>query len=356
MTLVIVIGSEVYDFCSVYITCWPMDRSTEQYEKLISKYNVPAPRYTSYPSYPFWDQDSPDQNRWLTALRTKFPETNRETGISLYVHLPFCESLCTYCGCNTRITKNHEVEPKYLDSVLREREIYLDAFPDRPIIRELHLGGGTPTFFRPAHLEYLVDALLIKCERHSDFEFGFECHPNNTTPEHLRTLSELGFTRISIGVQDFDPKVQKAINRGQSFERVKQVTDQARELGYKSINFDLIYGLPFQTPQSIQYTFDRVSQLKPDRIAFYSYAHVPWKRPGQRGYSENDLPQGKAKRNLYEQGRDLILGGGYQEIGMDHFALPGDDLYKAWKHKTLHRNFMGYTPVRTDLPTDYHGR
>lgn len=318
-------------------------------QQLIRKYNVPAPRYTSYPTVPHWDQEIPQQSDWLKIVRKTFAESNQQNGISLYIHLPYCEALCTYCGCNKRITKNHSVEEDYIDSLLREWSIYRENFGAQPQIREIHLGGGTPTFFSPENLERLIKGLLKNARLHPDYEFGFEGHPNNTTEAHLQTLYELGFRRVSFGVQDFDLKVQKAINRVQPFEKVVEVTEAARRIGYDSINFDLIYGLPLQTLDSVQDTIRKTAELMPDRIAFYSYAHVPWKHPGQRGYSEADLPDNEAKRELYENGKQMLMELGYHDIGMDHFALPEDPLYQALQNGTLHRNFMGYTTSQSEL-------
>lgn len=319
------------------------------FSELVEKYNVPAPRYTSYPTVPFWENEEMTGSKWLETVNKAFDESNSTKGISLYFHLPFCESLCTYCGCNKRITKNHSVEGGYIEALLAEWQIYLQVFGEAPRIREIHLGGGTPTFFSPANLEKLISGIFEKSSRTPAYEFSFEGHPNNTTRTHLETLYNLGFRRMSLGVQDFHEKVQRAINRIQPFENVKRATDTAREIGYKSINFDLIYGLPFQTLDIINHTIDRVSELVPERIAFYSYAHVPWKAPSQRGYSEADLPESSAKRELYETGKRRLLDMGYKDVGMDHFALPGDDLFKAKANGTLHRNFMGYTPFPTDL-------
>ena len=315
---------------------------------LIKKYNVAAPRYTSYPTVPCWDVESWSPEQWLESVKKSYSESARE-GISLYIHLPFCESLCTYCGCNTRITKNHTVEEPYINAVLREWEMYCRVLGTRPRIREIHLGGGTPTFFSPKNLETLIKGLLASAEIVAGAEFSFEAHPANTTYQHLQTLFDLGFRRLSLGIQDFDPRVQTIINRKQSVEQVEQVTTQARQLGYTSINYDLIYGLPLQNMASVQSTVDKVIKLLPDRIAYYSYAHVPWVKPGQRKFTEADLPQDNEKRALYEKGRRLLTDAGYKDIGMDHFSLKTDKLYKASKAGALHRNFMGYTDQYTQL-------
>lgn len=316
--------------------------------ELIRKYNVPGPRYTSYPTVPYWD-NCPSVEEWKEEIRDSFVETNDKDGISLYIHLPYCESLCTYCGCNTRITVNHNVEKKYILSVLKEWELYLEVFGETPRIKEIHLGGGTPTFFSAENLKILLDGILATSVATKDAEFGFEAHPNSTTELHLQTLYKIGFRRMSLGIQDFDPTVQNIVNRVQSFETVKRVTAQARKIGFTSVNFDLIYGLPLQKRSSVVDTINKVTLLKPDRLAFYSYAHVPWIKPGQRKFTDKDLPQDHEKRGLYETGRNMLEEAGYKEIGMDHFALVTDSLYKASQNRTLHRNFMGYTHSYTQL-------
>ena len=320
-----------------------------QFEELLKKYDVPVPRYTSYPTMPFWSVEAFSTDRWLYSVRKIFEETNTSKGISIYIHLPFCERLCTYCACNTRITKNHKVEEKYLQAVIQEWQHYLDLFNERPIIRELHIGGGTPTFFSPENLNKLILGVLKFGDIHPQAAFSFEGHPNNTSEAHLQLLYELGFKRVSFGVQDLDYKVQKTINRIQPFENLERVTQQSREMGYESISYDLVYGLPFQTKGSIENTVRQIITLKPDRISFYSYAHVPWLKPGQRGYEDSDLPNDVVKRSLYETGRKLFLEAGYVDIGMDHFALPHDALAIAQRAGTLHRNFMGYTTTATNL-------
>jgi oxygen-independent coproporphyrinogen-3 oxidase len=315
---------------------------------LIAKYNVQTPRYTSYPTVPYWDGIT-NVEQWKQKVRQSFIESNEKDGISIYIHLPYCESLCTYCACNTRITVNHAVEAPYIAALIKEWKMYVEVLQDKPRIKEIHLGGGTPTFFSAEHLHKLIKTILVSSEVCADAEFSFEAHPDNTTAEHLQTLFNLGFKRVSFGIQDFDVKVQKAIHRFQSFEQVKKVVDTARAIGYNSINFDLIYGLPFQTVTSVQYTINLVNVLRPDRIAFYSYAHVPWIKPGQRSFTEKDLPVDAEKRRLYETGKDMFIKAGYVEVGMDHFALPEEGLNKALKNGKLHRNFMGYTHNYTKL-------
>lgn len=315
---------------------------------LLKKYNVPVPRYTSYPTVPFWHEGL-DIDKWKEIFKTQFSANNHKEGISLYLHLPFCESLCTYCGCNKKITTNHRVEQEYLDAMIREWKLYRQLMDEPPILREIHLGGGTPSFFAPGNLVKLLNSIFERSIVHPHHEFSIEGHPNNTTKKHLEALSGLGFRRISYGVQDLDPEVQRIINRIQPVENVRNATEEARRAGFRSVNFDLIYGLPKQTPQSIVTTIQQTLELKPDRIAFYSYAHVPWTSRGQRLFDEHDLPSAEEKLNLYLVGKEMLTRAGYFDIGMDHFALPGDDLYKAWIDGTLHRNFMGYSTQKTSL-------
>lgn len=315
---------------------------------LISKYNVAAPRYTSYPTVPYWSA-TPTQAEWKEAVSACFKKTNTSHGISVYIHLPYCESLCTYCACNTRITVNHQVEKPYIDTLLKEWQLYLDVFKSKPRIKEIHLGGGTPTFFSPENLHYLLSTIFESAIVAPDAEFSFEAHPNHTDEAHLQTLFNLGFTRVSFGIQDFDPIVQDAINRMQSFEQVQEIVELARKIGYESINFDLIYGLPFQTKEGLSKTIGQTVTLKPDRIAFYSYAHVPWLKPGQRKFTEKNLPVDLEKRKLYEMGLKAFEHNGYKTIGMDHFALPNDELFHAQEKGSIHRNFMGYTTSFTKL-------
>lgn len=317
---------------------------------LIQKYNVPGPRYTSYPTVPYWDETSFSADKWIDSLKRSFIESNQKEGISIYIHLPFCESLCTFCGCHKRITKRHEVESPYIDALLKEWDLYCALFDEKPIIKEIHLGGGTPTFFSPKHLTKLIEGIKAKAIIPDEYEFSFEGHPNNTTKEHLSTLYKLGFRRVSFGVQDYNPEVQKAIHREQSFHNVAKVTLWAKELGYTSISHDIIYGLPFQKLEHVIDTIEKTKSLSPDRLAFYSYAHVPWiKGNGQRGFNDEDVPKDAEKRQLYEKGKELLLKNDYIEIGMDHFSLKTDSLYRSMNTGHIHRNFMGYTSSKTQV-------
>jgi oxygen-independent coproporphyrinogen-3 oxidase len=317
---------------------------------ILQKYNVPGPRYTSYPTVPYWDESDFTYQNWIDTLKKSFAESNSKEGISLYIHLPFCESMCTFCGCNKRITKNHDVENPYIEAVLKEWAIYCNILEEKPIIKEIHLGGGTPTFFSTKNLEDLINGIFCYAEKAVDYDFSFEGHPNNTTRAHLLKLYELGFRRVSFGVQDYSPKVQKAIHREQPFHNVAKVTFWAKEIGYTSIGHDIIFGLPFQEIDDVIDTIEKTNSLQPDRLAFYSYAHVPWiKGNGQRGFNDEDIPKDEVKRMLYEVGKDLLFENEYYEIGMDHFALKTDTLYKAFESGKLHRNFMGYSSSKTQL-------
>lgn len=313
-------------------------------EDLLRKYDVPGPRYTSYPVIVHWDAQ-PTAVEWIQSLVASLATTGEETGAAIYVHVPFCRSLCTYCGCNSRITCNASVGSAYVGTLLQEWQTYREALQlSRPMrLTELHLGGGTPTFLSASELDRLISGILAHVEQTPDAEYSIESDPRVTEKKQLEVLHRLGFRRLSLGVQDFDSRVQLAVNRMQSEEKVCLVTEDARAIGFDSINYDLIYGLPFQTRKSIEHTINAVNRLRPDRIAFYSYAHVPWMKPGQRHFTEVDLPTGDEKRALYELGRSLLEQAGYREIGMDHFALESDSLSRAAVAGTLHRNFMGYT-------------
>jgi len=319
-------------------------------EALIQKYNIPGPRYTSYPTVPFWKNPSLSEDQWLNSIEKNHGFFN-SSETSLYIHLPFCESLCTFCGCHKRITKNHAMEQPYIDAVIAEWELYKKAISFKPQIKELHFGGGTPTFFHSEELKRLLVAIFGTSSVDSTaVDLSFEAHPNNTTDAHLKTLFDFGFRRLSLGIQDYSPVVQQAIHRIQSFEQVEKVHNAAKDLGYTSISHDLVFGLPKQQLKDIVDSVDKTLELRPDRISLYSYAHVPWiKGNGQRGYDENDLPKDQEKRALYEKAKSMLLDAGYLEIGMDHFALPSDALARAFILKNLHRNFMGYTTQKTNL-------
>jgi len=316
---------------------------------LFAKYDVPVPRYTSYPTVPEWHA-SPTTEQWLTSLSGALAAP--DATVSLYVHLPFCESLCTFCGCNTVITRDHGRAGPYLDLVFRELDEYLARVPvlaSRQVC-QMHLGGGTPTFLAPEQLAELVDGVFARLARNAgEFQGSVEADPRVTTPAHLETLAARGFTRLSLGIQDFNPETQRLVNRPQSEALVAELVANARRLGYESINFDLIYGLPAQTIETIHQTADQVLRLDPDRLAVYSFARVPWIKPQQRKFKDEQIPAGAEKRALYEAIRTPLLDAGYVELGMDHFARPNDGLARAAAGGTMHRNFQGYTERRTTV-------
>jgi oxygen-independent coproporphyrinogen-3 oxidase len=317
-------------------------------KELLKKYDIPAPRYTSYPTVPYWS-DSPTSTEWVESLRRV--TSRADATWSMYMHIPFCETLCTFCGCNTTITRNHERGAPYVDTLLREFETYLREVPrlaEKPL-RQIHLGGGTPTFLSPQQLTRLINGFSNVPRDSQHFEGSVEVDPRRTTEGHLRALLDVGFNRVSMGVQDFDAEVQRLVHRIQPFEITRDLTQAARAMGYTSVNFDLIYGLPKQTPATMESTIQKTIELKPDRIALYSFALVPWIKPAQRLFKDEDLPVGAEKRALYELSYEMLMNAGYVEIGMDHFALPSDSLAVSQKSGALHRNFMGYTDVRTDI-------
>jgi oxygen-independent coproporphyrinogen-3 oxidase len=316
---------------------------------LFKKYDVPAPRYTSYPTVPYWTDD-PTTEQWITEARAAFKKPDMTW--SVYLHVPFCETLCTFCGCNTSITKDHGREEPYVKLLHKEWETYLNLIPEmreRPLL-QLHLGGGTPTFLSAENLKRLIEPMLAQVKRHGQhFEGAIEVDPRRTRRDQLEALRSMGFNRVSMGVQDFNPEVQRLVNRKQPREMTESLVRESRELGFDSVNFDLIYGLPKQTPDSVREMAEITVQMRPDRIALYSFAKVPWIKPAQRLFKDEDLPEGEDKRKLYEIGREILLKAGYLEIGMDHFALPNDSLSVSEREGRLHRNFMGYADRRTDV-------
>jgi oxygen-independent coproporphyrinogen-3 oxidase len=312
------------------------------------KYDVPVPRYTSYPTVPHWT-GAPPAEGWRDHLSASIAEP--DAALALYVHLPFCESLCTFCGCNTVITRDHGREAPYVASVLAEIDLYLRQLPALATtpIAEIHLGGGTPTFFQPATLASLLDGIAARLPRLSDSRCAgsVEVDPRVTTEAQLALLRNRGFARISLGIQDTAADVQELVNRRQAMSLNARVVEWARALGYESINVDLIYGLPGQTTASMLALAEAMRTLRPDRLAVYSFARVPWIKPAQRKFRDDQVPEGAAKRALYDVIRGRLLEDGYIEIGLDHFAAPGDGLARAAASGTLHRNFMGYTERRT---------
>jgi oxygen-independent coproporphyrinogen III oxidase len=310
-------------------------------DPLIAKYDVAGPRYTSYPTVPYWET-SPSASQWIEHIGNALQVASSSAAV--YVHIPFCRALCTYCGCNTRITRSHSIVPPYIQALLGELDLYLSSLQLTQLeFGELHLGGGTPTFLTAEELESLLSGLFQRVRPRTDASASLEVDPRVTSAAQLELLARYGFRRISLGVEDFDPRVQAIVNRVQSEQQVREVTQAARTLGFESVSYELIYGLPLQTRASVEQTMDAIERLRPDRVALYAYAHVPWIKPGQRRFSDSDLPEGDEKRELYELGRERLKACGYREIGLDYFALESDGLWQAQRAGTLHRNFMGYT-------------
>jgi oxygen-independent coproporphyrinogen-3 oxidase len=316
-------------------------------EDFLSKYNRPGPRYTSYPTAPVWKEDfGPDdlEQRFATANEARTP-------ISLYMHLPFCESLCLFCACNVSIQKDKRVAIPYLETLKNEiAHVARFVSKEREVV-QFHWGGGTPTYLSPEQLEDLFEFTRERFTFAPDAEIGIEIDPRVTTREHLETLRQLGFDRLSMGVQDFELKVQEAIHRVQPYEMTRDLIEAARALGFDSLNVDLIYGLPHQTPESFADTIDRTLTIAPDRVAMFSYAHVPWLKK-QQGSFQMYLPEGMNKFHIFRTGLEKFVAAGYQYIGMDHFARPTDELAVAQRNRTLHRNFQGYT---TKAGADLYG-
>ncbi|PYU23017.1 MAG: oxygen-independent coproporphyrinogen III oxidase, partial [Acidobacteria bacterium] len=316
-------------------------------EEFLAKYNRPGPRYTSYPTAPVWnDAFGP------ADLERVHEEAERvSTPVSLYMHIPFCESLCLFCACNVVIQKNKSVAPPYLDVLKQEmKRISRSVSKSRPVV-QFHWGGGTPTYLTPAQMEDLFGFTAERFLFAPDAEIGIEVDPRVTSVDHLETLSRLGFNRLSMGIQDFDPQVQRAVKRVQPLEMTSELIARSRALGFESINVDLIYGLPYQTVDRFARTVDEVLALAPDRIALFSYAHVPWIRK-QQGSLAGSLPEGMEKFRIFCAAIEKFLRAGYQYIGMDHFAKPGDELAIAQRQRSLHRNFQGYT---TKAGADLYG-
>jgi oxygen-independent coproporphyrinogen III oxidase len=316
-------------------------------DEFLARYNRPGPRYTSYPTAPVWNDAFGSSD-----LEKVHEEANRaRSPVSLYMHIPFCESLCLFCACNVIIQKDKGVAPPYLGVLKQEMErVSRSVSRERPVV-QFHWGGGTPTYLTPAQIEDLFGAAREKFTFSPDAEIGIEVDPRVTSREHLETLRKLGFNRLSMGIQDFQPDVQKAINRIQPFELTGELIASARQLGFDSINVDLIYGLPHQTAASFAKTVEQILKLAPDRVALFSYAHVPWLKK-QQGAFAAFLPEGMQKFEIFRTGLLKFLEAGYLYIGMDHFAKPGDELAISQRNRTLHRNFQGYT---TKAGADLYG-
>ncbi len=303
---------------------------------LLSRYGTrPVPRYTSYPSANLWPVAD-------ESFAKKAYSRVKDRPLSLYVHVPFCKKLCFYCGCNMQITRSKDLVERYLQALEIEADRVAKMMSGSPEVLQLHLGGGTPTHLDEQQLERVMGILRKNFRFPKTFEASIEIHPPVTRDTQLEVLAKLGFNRLSMGVQDFDPEVQKRINRIQPFEQTKHLIDLARKLGFISVNVDLMYGLPLQTAERFQGTLDLIKQLKPDRIALFGYAHMPNLKKHQKMLND-DLPDAAGRLAILEKSIDELTRFGYETIGLDHFALSSDELCKARRDGTLRRNFMGYT-------------
>lgn len=310
--------------------------------EMIQRYNRPGPRYTSYPTVPVW-KEGEFADDYAASLHK---EGQNEQPLSLYVHIPFCQQLCTFCGCNKYITNNQNIVEKYLTALEQEIAGVAERLGQRKELAQIHFGGGTPTFLNPEQLSRVVEMIVSRFDALEDCEWAFEANPRVTTTKQLEVLYALGFRRVSFGVQDLDPAIQRAINRNQTAEQSWETLETARSLGYKSINLDLVYGLPLQTQHGFRKTLEEVNKMRPDRLAVYSFAYLPGMfKTHERAIKEKDLPTPEEKINIYLEAINFFAEAGYVMIGMDHYALPEDELAQALKNRTLHRNFMGYTTL-----------
>lgn len=307
---------------------------------LLARYDQPGPRYTSYPTAVEFHEGLDDAEY---GRRLEIANRGGEAPLSIYVHLPFCKERCLFCACNVIISPHVERAKPYLDLLQREIEMIAERLPQRRRLAQLHLGGGTPTYYEPEELKALVDSLLSRFEPLADAELAIEVDPRVTSNAHIDVLAEVGFNRLSLGLQDLEPRVQEAIHRVQSLEDTTRIIERARSLGFRGLNVDLIYGLPFQTRSSFEDTVAAVIDMKVDRAAVYSFAYVPNVGAQQKRLPEDALPTRDEKFSLYAVARRRFLDAGYETIGMDHFALPDDELAVAKRERRLHRNFQGYT-------------
>jgi len=313
-------------------------------EALLRRFDAPGPRYTSYPTADrFVEAFGPNDLCSALQQRTQGAVAGGTLPLSLYVHIPFCDSVCYYCACNKVITKHHERAAEYLDALDTEIDLVVAQAREGQLVSQLHFGGGSPTFLSDAELKRVVDKLRSVFHIDEGVEMSIEVDPRTVTPERLAHCRSLGFNRISFGVQDFDPQVQQAVHRVQPFESVRELMVAARALGFKSINADLIYGLPRQTPQTMARTVQQIGELRPDRIALYAYAHLPQRFKPQRRILAEELPSAAQRVAMLGNAIAGFLGRGYHYIGMDHFALPDDALAVAKRQGRLHRNFQGYS-------------
>ncbi len=317
--------------------------------ELILKYNKQIPRYTSFPTVPEWKKNL-NHEQWLVELKKE----DFTKPVSVYIHIPFCYKICSFCACNKVLLENPEYITKYLKALEKEIAYYKEALGlektglKKILVSQLHFGGGTPTTIPASQMERMITMLSQYFEYTSDCEKSLEAHPEFTTRDQISVLASHNFTRISFGIQDFTHKVQKAIGRVQSYEKITEIVKYTKKVGIGQINFDYIYGLPFQNKNCISDMLTKTAELSPDRIAFYSYANVPWKSAGQKKLNDG-LPTPEAKLEMFLQGKEGFEGLGYEAIGMDHFAKKNDTLFKAMEAGNLHRNFMGYTTKSSNV-------
>ncbi len=307
---------------------------------LVKKYNRPGPRYTSYPPAPHFNE-SVGITEWEEQIRLNNQGNNRD--LSLYFHIPFCDTLCWFCGCTVEITRKRDKIDEYLHYLYKEIDLIRDRIHDERKVVQMHFGGGTPTYLTPEQIRQLGDKINRSFTFSDNAEIGCEMDPRELTEEHLLALKEFGFNRASMGVQDFNPKVQESVHRINSYEMVSEVVDWIRKLGFLSLNLDLIYGLPHQTRESFECTIENILKLAPDRLAVFNYAHVPWMKPHQKLIKEEDLPVPEVKLQMLKMIIERLTSSGYVYIGMDHFAKETDELTIAQKEKSLQRNFQGYS-------------
>ena len=323
-----------------------MASPTESLNNLSQKYDVPTPRYTSFPSVPYWTGITPEA--WERALITRV--ASGEDKVSLYVHVPYCRTPCAFCGCTKVISKDKTLAGPFIETLLTEARQKIAPLPKKLKLVELHVGGGTPTWLSPAEMESLFLPLVSLFDRDAnEFSFSIEVDPRTLSQEHVQSFHKMGVTRVSLGVQDFHEPTLKAIHREQSFETVTSAVRMLRDAGITAINFDLVYGLPFQTPETILQTLDAVAKLHPTRIAYYAYAHVPTLKAAQKFVEKSGIPVGPEKQLLADTARHKLNELGYEDIGFDHFALPDDELTFAFHNGSLHRNFMGYTAAKSSI-------
>jgi len=306
--------------------------------ELLKKYDRPVPRYTSYPTAPHFKEEYRPEDKAHDLAQA----AQSEGPVSAYIHLPFCSSVCLFCGCNVTPTRDHSRGDRYLDFLIREIDLTLEHYPASRPVDQLHFGGGTPTFFTPAQLARLLTEFGNRFDFTADPEISIECNPRDTTSEHLRVLKEMGVNRLSFGIQDLNRKTQEAVNRIESEAVIRALVEEARELGFESISFDLIYGLPHQTTASFARTLKRIARLRPDRLALFSFAYLPERIPRQKGIDADALPSPRVKNNIFRNAMHFLIEEGYRHIGLDHFALPEDPLNIAREQGYLNRNFQGY--------------